>query len=82
VADNSVTIFLEYQIMAEVNETAKLVASVTLSNAVELVGQIMTKVVGNDISDMIKDQPLTRKLAYDYATSVIGRELNVKIGNF
>lgn len=68
--------------MADVGETAKLVTSVTLSNAVELVGQIMTNVVGNDISDSIKNQPLTRQLTYEYATSIIGRELNNKIGNF
>jgi hypothetical protein len=68
--------------MAELDEKAKLVASVTLSNAVELVGQILTNVVGNDISDTIKNQQLTRQLAFEYATSIIGREVNSKIGNF
>ncbi len=68
--------------MAEVSIAAKNGTLITISNATELVGQILTSVAGNDISTSIRNQPLTRQLAYEYAVSIFGRELNSKIGNF
>lgn len=53
----------------------------TVGNALELVAGIVGEVVGGDVADSIQNQQLTRKVVYNHAQAVIGRELNGKLGN-
>lgn len=60
---------------ASIEQTRSTVHTVAV--AAELVGAVITKIAGNDISNRLNDSPLTRALVSNVATSHILSTLKV-----
>lgn len=58
-------------------KTASLTTVVTLANAAELACCIAKEVVGNDISDVVGDSPITNDMVRGFALAQIQTELTI-----